>query len=239
MADRTETERRPGTGEDGAFTTREGAPNGPPQLPKAKMPGYFEGETLTRRALFSGGAVAAGGIAGAAIVLPAVGFALGPIFEEADYPWESIGPPSNFSPDQYTPVTFSLVSGRVGEAGKSLAYVRQRNPEIDGADYPDEFVAISTRCMHLGCPVRWVNASQRFVCPCHGGVYNAIGEVEGGPPVRPLDRFKTRVQNGQVQLGPRFSVNSDLKRFSARDPGAPLDGLWQYLYPKRPTVPSP
>jgi nitrite reductase/ring-hydroxylating ferredoxin subunit len=207
------------------------------------MPGYFEGETVTRRALFSGGVIAAGGIATAAIVLPAIGFALGPVFEEADFPWESVGPPTNFSPDQYTPVTFTLSTGggatSVGEAGKSLAYVRMRNPSIDGENYPDEFIAISTRCAHLGCPVRWVSPAQRFVCPCHGGVYNARGEVEGGPPVRPLDRFHTRVEQGQVQLGPRFSVNSELKRYSARDPGEPLDGLWQYLYPKRPTVPSP
>jgi menaquinol-cytochrome c reductase iron-sulfur subunit len=240
MADRTETERRPGTGENGAF---DGAANGAPRLPKAKMPGYFEGETVTRRALFSGGVLAAGGIATAAIVLPAIGFALGPVFEEADFPWESVGPPTNFSADQYTPVTFTLSTGKgatsVGEAGKSLAYVRKRNPSIDGQNYPDEFIAISTRCAHLGCPVRWVSPAQRFVCPCHGGVYNARGEVEGGPPVRPLDRFHTRVEQGQVQLGPRFSVNSELKRFSARDPGEPLDGLWQYLYPKRPTVPSP
>jgi menaquinol-cytochrome c reductase iron-sulfur subunit len=240
MADRTETERRPGTGETGAF---DGGANGPQPLPKAKMPGYFEGETITRRALFSGGVIAAGGIASAAIVLPAIGFALGPVFEEADFPWESVGPPTNFSADQYTPVTFTLSTGAgatsVGEAGKSLAYVRKRNPSIDGQNYPDEFIAISTRCAHLGCPVRWVSPAQRFVCPCHGGVYNARGEVEGGPPVRPLDRFHTRVEQGQVQLGPRFSVNSELKRFSARDPGEPLDGLWQYLYPKRPTVPSP
>jgi Rieske Fe-S protein len=238
MADRTETERRPGTGENGAFASKDGAPNGPPPLPKAKMAGYFEGETMSRRALFTGGAMAAGGIATAAILLPAIGFALGPVFDEQDYPWENIGPPSNFSVDNYTPVTFSLVSGNVGEAGKTLAYVRKRNPEIDGGNYPDEFVAISTRCMHLGCPVRWVTPSQRFVCPCHGGVYDAIGKVVGGPPVRPLDRFKTRVQNGQVQIGPRFSVNSELERFSARDPGEPLDGWRQYLYPKRFSVPS-
>ena len=38
-----------------------------------------------------------------------------------------------------------------------------------------------------------------------------------------------------VQLGPRFSVNSELRRFSPRDPGEPLDGIGQYLYPSRPT----
>ena len=237
MADYTETRRSAGTaGGDGITPQSLGNGAESPQLPKPKMPGYFEGETMTRRALFTGGALAAGGIATTAILLPAIGFALGPVFEEKDFPWQSIGPPSNFTADDYTPVTFSMVTD-VGEAGKTLAYVRRRNPDID-KKLPGEYIAISTRCAHLGCPVRWVSPAQRFVCPCHGGVYDAQGQVEGGPPVRPLDRFKTRVQNGQVQIGPRYSVNSDLKRFSARDPGEPLDGLWQYLYPKRFTVPS-
>jgi Rieske Fe-S protein len=236
MADHTETERRAGTaGGDGVFTGA-GARETAPRLAKAKPPGYFEGETMTRRALFTGGALAAGGIAGAAIMLPAIGFALGPVFEEEDFPWQAVGAPDRFVQDDYTPVTFSMVTD-VGEAGKTLAYVRRRNPSVD-TDIQGDFVAISTRCAHLGCPVRWVGPAQRFVCPCHGGVYDARGQVEGGPPVRPLDRFKTRVQNGQVQIGPRYSVNSDLKRFSARDPGQPIDGLWQYLYPKRFTVPS-
>jgi hypothetical protein len=90
--------------------------------------------------------------------------------------------------------------------------------------------------MHLGCPVRYVEAAQRFICPCHGGVYDKVGRVSGGPPVRPLDRFYTRVRNGKVELGPRFSVNNELKRFSPRDPGEPLDGIGQYMYPSRPSV---
>ena len=76
------------------------------------------------------------------------------------------------------------------------------------------FVAISTRCMHLGCPVRFVEAAKRFICPCHGGVYDFRGAGAGGPPVRPLDRFYTRVRNGQVEIGPRFRVNCELERFS-------------------------
>jgi menaquinol-cytochrome c reductase iron-sulfur subunit len=84
--------------------------------------------------------------------------------------------------------------------------------------------------------VRYIQASQKFVCPCHGGVYGFDGKVEGGPPVRPLDRFFTRVRNGEVEVGDRFSVNSELERFSVRDPSNHLDGLWQYLYPSRPTT---
>ena len=35
------------------------------------------------------------------------------------------------------------------------------------------------------------------------------------------------------QVGPRYCVNSELERFPPRDPGEPLDGIGQYLYPRR------
>jgi len=202
-----------------------------------KPPGYFEGESMTRRHLFGGGVLALGGVATAAAALPAIGFALGPLFEEEAQAWQDVGPPSEFSQDNYIPRTVTL-SSNVGDAGKSTIYVREGNPIFKG-ERGGEYVAVSTRCAHLGCPVRWIEASERFVCPCHGGVYDFQGLVVYGPPVRPLDRFNTRVQGGQVQIGSRYSVNSKLKAFSTRDPGEKLDGLWQYLWPKRPTVPSP
>jgi menaquinol-cytochrome c reductase iron-sulfur subunit len=205
-------------------------------LPKPEMPGSFEGETVTRRALFSGAAMAAGGIAGAAIALPAIGFALGPVFDKGDVVWRTIGTVDEFVPDNYIPGVVSLVSG-IGEAGRTTVYTRKTNPAFPG-EKPGGYVAISTRCAHLGCPVRWVSAAERFVCPCHGGVYDFQGKVVDGPPVRPLDRFETRVRGREVQVGPRYSVNSQLEKFSPRDPGEPLDGLWQYLYPKRFSTPS-
>jgi menaquinol-cytochrome c reductase iron-sulfur subunit len=82
-----------------------------------------------------------------------------------------------------------------------------------------------------------VPAAERFICPCHGGVYDLRGRRTGGPPPRPLDRFFTRVVSGRLEIGPRFSVNSQLRRFSPRDPGEALDGIGQYLYPRRLTTP--
>jgi Rieske Fe-S protein len=201
------------------------------------IPGAFEGETVTRRRFMTGTANVAGAAAASAFALPALGFAIGPIFEKHDTAWQVIGTPDEFPDDTYIPKTITIVSG-IGQAGKSTAYVRKRNPAIDTEpqDQYNLFIAISTRCMHLGCPVRYVEAAQRFICPCHGGVYDKVGRVSGGPPVRPLDRFYTRVRNGKVELGPRFSVNNELKRFSPRDPGEPLDGIGQYMYPSRPTV---
>jgi menaquinol-cytochrome c reductase iron-sulfur subunit len=201
------------------------------------LPGAYEGETVTRRRLFEGGALAAGGIASAAFGLPPLGFALGPMFEdETPQRFQDVGPEKDFNDTSYVPKVMTVVAG-TGEAGKTTIYVRRFNPELDDKKNADQpYVAITTRCAHVGCPVRYVQASERFICPCHGGVYDFQGKVTGGPPVRPLDRFYTKIQGGRVLVGDRFSVNSELDRFSPRDPSNHLDGLWKYLYPARPTT---
>jgi len=200
------------------------------------MPGAYEGETVTRRRLFTGGALAAGGIASAAFGLPALGFAVGPLFEKTEAAnFQDVGPEADFNPETYVAKVITLAPD-AGEPGKATVYVRKFDPTRDTDKLKQPYVAISNRCMHLGCPVRYVEASERFICPCHGGVYEFDGKVAGGPPVRPLDRFDTKVAGGRVKVGPRFSLDSHLHRFKVRDPSNHLDGLWQYIYPSRPTT---
>jgi menaquinol-cytochrome c reductase iron-sulfur subunit len=200
-----------------------------------QIPGAFEGETITRRRFMTVAANGAGIAAAAAFTLPALGFAIGPIFKSTPHRWETVGTVDRFPENNYIPVVITLTPG-IGEAGLATVYVRKRNPAIDTDRYDRDtrFIALSSRCAHVGCPVRWVDAAERFICPCHGGVYDLLGRPVGGPPVRPLDRFYTRVTGEYVQVGPRFSVNSQLRPFSPRDPGEPLDGIGQYLYPSRP-----
>jgi menaquinol-cytochrome c reductase iron-sulfur subunit len=211
------------------------------QAPKSKytadrgIPGAFEGETVTRRRFMGAVTHTSGGVAAAAFALPAVGFALGPIFSREPFNWQTVGTPADFNdPSTYVTKVITIVQG-IGEAGNTIAYMRKRNPSIDTepADQYNQIIALSSRCMHLGCPVRYVQAAERFICPCHGGVYDFRGKVAGGPPVRPLDRFYTRIKDGYVQVGPRYSVNNELRRFSARDPAEPLDGIGQFMYPSR------
>jgi menaquinol-cytochrome c reductase iron-sulfur subunit len=207
------------------------------------MPGAFEGETITRRRFMTGTVHGAGAIAVSAFALPALGFAAGSaLFDRPPVDWEAIGAPDDFPNDTYLPRVITEVAG-IGQVGRTTIYVRARNEELDAPPnppgYEEPFIAISTRCMHLGCPVRYVDAAKRFICPCHGGVYNFEGGVDGGPPVRPLDRFYTRVRNGQVEVGPRYSVNSEFRRYpSYRDPAQDLDGIGQYLYPGRFSTPK-
>jgi Rieske Fe-S protein len=208
---------------------------------EAQIPGAVDGETVTRRRFMTTAANSSGAVATAAITLPALAVAVAPLFDRAKPTWQPVGPLSRFTDSNYAPVVTTIEPG-VGEAGRSIAYVRRHNLQIDGPirDQYDRVIAISNRCVHVGCPVRYVSAAMSFVCPCHGGVYDFRGVRVGGPPPRPLDRFYTFIRDGMVLIGPRYSVNNELRRFAPRDPGEPLDGIGQFLYRARfSTPPAP
>ena len=65
-----------------------------------------------------------------------------------------------------------------------------------------EVVAFVDRCTHLGCPVRYVEASRRFICPCHGAIFDSRGRPRGGPAKLPLRPVETRIVEGVVYAAP-------------------------------------
>ena len=59
--------------------------------------------------------------------------------------------------------------------------------------------ALSTVCTHLGCTPNWLEAEQKFKCPCHGSGYYKTGVNFEGPTPRPLERFAiTLADDGQI-----------------------------------------
>jgi glycine/D-amino acid oxidase-like deaminating enzyme/nitrite reductase/ring-hydroxylating ferredoxin subunit len=48
--------------------------------------------------------------------------------------------------------------------------------------------AVSLRCTHLGCLVRFNRAERSWDCPCHGSRFDLDGTVLEGPATRPLER---------------------------------------------------
>ena len=59
-------------------------------------------------------------------------------------------------------------------------------------------MALYQKCVHLGCRVPWCQTSQWFECPCHGSKYNKWGEWMGGPAPRGLDRFPSKLEDGNL-----------------------------------------
>ena len=65
----------------------------------------------------------------------------------------------------------------------------------------NSFVAFSAVCTHAGCSVEFDASSMQFVCPCHGGTYDAkTGHVLAGPPPSPLPSIPVHVVNGEIRV---------------------------------------
>ncbi len=98
----------------------------------------------------------------------------------------------------------------LAKAQKISAYT---GPVIAGME--EGYVALYQRCVHLGCRVPWCQSSQWFECPCHGSKYNRVGEKQGGPAPRGLDRFALAISGGSIVvdtgvlvLGPPIGTNT-------------------------------
>ena len=59
--------------------------------------------------------------------------------------------------------------------------------------------ALSTTCTHLGCTPNWLEAEQKFKCPCHGSGFYKTGINFEGPAPRPLERYRISLaDDGQI-----------------------------------------
>jgi menaquinol-cytochrome c reductase iron-sulfur subunit len=135
------------------------------------------------------------GCLGAALIgAPVAGFLLGPLFESVTRKWRAVGAAESFNKGETKEVKFADASSVAwaGVTGQTGAWLRR---EASGG-----FVAFAVNCTHLGCPVRWLQDAELFMCPCHGGVYYQDGTVAAGPPPRPLTRYPVRVNQGQVEI---------------------------------------
>ena len=99
-----------------------------------------------------------------------------------------------------------LVSRREFAADDELGSGRFALVDVPSQNFPiylyhhggERFTAVSTRCMHRGCPVEPV--AGHLVCPCHGSEYDNDGRVLKGPTRLPLERFATRVEGQTVVI---------------------------------------
>lgn len=79
----------------------------------------------------------------------------------------------------------SILPASVPETGVvEIPAARAYLTRLDG-----EVVALSDKCTHLGCRVPFCDSSGQFECPCHGTVFNRVGDYVAGPAPRGMDRY--------------------------------------------------
>jgi len=71
------------------------------------------------------------------------------------------------------------------------------------------FLALSSKCTHLGCAVPWDKEVNKFICPCHASEFDIMGNVLSSPAPRALDLFEVTIvnKNIQVNIGNRIKRN--------------------------------
>jgi cytochrome b6-f complex iron-sulfur subunit len=103
-------------------------------------------------------------------------------------------PPSRFSvgtPDKFPP-------GQVEERFKAQFGVWIVNAEYNGQQ---EIFALKSVCTHLGCTPNWLEAEQKFKCPCHGSGFYKDGINFEGPAPRPLERYAIGIaSDGTIEV---------------------------------------
>jgi Rieske Fe-S protein len=215
-----------------------------------------EPERFPRSRFLEASTLGIGAAIGGLVTLPVLGFAVAPAFLEQPETDADVGPIENFPEGQYVITTF-LQHPEQGEVSRRTAYIRN-NGLREGVP---SFTIVSNRCVHLGCPVQPNGLPEEnnaqdvetavgsvrlipvtpagFGCPCHGGQYDVEGNRTAGPPVRALDRYEFRVDNGRLVLLSPFSVSkvegegkdAEITKYRLAGPGEHVDGWEAILYP--------
>jgi menaquinol-cytochrome c reductase iron-sulfur subunit len=150
----------------------------------------------TRRAFYVGFINGVMGLIGLALAAPAAIYLLFPPKPRKEAQWVRTADLSTIPAGAPTEIAFERqrVDGWKVTTEKATAWV------VKGPY--NEVVAFTPTCTHLGCAYHWDDPSHTFICPCHTSVFSIDGKVLGGPAPRPLDRYMTKIEAGQLEIGP-------------------------------------
>ncbi len=137
-----------------------------------------------------------GATVGALLAIPIIRFVTYPLRKNAtDAGWSDLGPVGDFaSLTVPTAKTITLERRDAWQSTTSQTAVYVLPPENG------QFRILSPICPHLGCSVRWVDAENKFICPCHSGSFTATGERIAGPPPRSMDSLESKVEGGVLKV---------------------------------------
>lgn len=63
-----------------------------------------------------------------------------------------------------------------------------------------EFIALSSKCTHLGCALTYNQQKNFLECPCHSSSFNIKGEVLRSPATKELDRYPIKIEKDIIKV---------------------------------------
>lgn len=128
-----------------------------------------------------------------AIVGPVVGFAASPMKSKMKETWVELMDDHLIAPGEIKEVNFSMrvVDGYHEVERKYTVFLRRTEEGV---------LCLDPACTHLGCRVEYQSERRRFICPCHGGVFDEEGRVKSGPPPKPMDRHPVKIEGGKIWI---------------------------------------
>jgi cytochrome b6-f complex iron-sulfur subunit len=96
-------------------------------------------------------------------------------------------------------------------------YVPQYGVWVVNGDFngQQQIYALKTVCTHLGCTPSWLEAEQKFKCPCHGSGFYKDGINFEGPAPRPLERYAIRIaDDGQLEIDKSRAFQEELGQWA-------------------------
>ena len=103
-------------------------------------------------------------------------------------------------------------------AGKvETKFVAQYGVWVVNSDFQgqQQIYALKTVCTHLGCTPSWLEAEQKFKCPCHGSGFYKDGINFEGPAPRPLERYAIRIaDDGQLEIDKSRAFQEELGQWA-------------------------
>jgi len=151
---------------------------------------------VTRRSFFASLLGVGAAMIAAVIGMPALKFILYPVrAAKKSEEWSEVGETGEFQSLNAPVLRTIALTQRDGwrEVVSEQVVFVSRSPA-------GELEVLSPICPHLGCSVAWHDDRKKFVCPCHGGQFDQLGQHISGPPPRGLDRLNARVSEGKLQV---------------------------------------
>jgi menaquinol-cytochrome c reductase iron-sulfur subunit len=164
----------------------------PEQQPSQNSPAGEE--AISRKDFMTRISLGLAALSALAAAVPVVSALVAPLLEKKPRQWRTVGAAAEFPIGSTKLVSFTDAGSEpyAGVTTKTAAWLRRNDDK--------SFIAFAANCTHLGCPVRWEEQAQLFMCPCHGGVYYKDGTVAAGPPPKSLTRYEVRIYKDMVQV---------------------------------------